>query len=114
MPNDKRISKPWFRVKAGQFQKCRPMQKSILSSILFAGLCFVSSGADNVADRITVTVRGRGPDVMLIPGLACSNAVWDATAKHLESRYRLHLVQVAGFAGSPARGNANGAIVQPT
>jgi pimeloyl-ACP methyl ester carboxylesterase len=40
--------------------------------------------------------------------------VWEATAKHLEGRYRLHLVQVAGFAGLPARGNANGAIIQPT
>jgi pimeloyl-ACP methyl ester carboxylesterase len=70
--------------------------------------------ADSVSDRITVTVRGQGPDVVLIPGLACSNAVWDATAKQFEGHYRLHIVQVAGFAGSPARANAKGPVLQPT
>jgi pimeloyl-ACP methyl ester carboxylesterase len=66
------------------------------------------------SDRITVTVRGQGPDVVLIPGLACSGAVWDATEKKLEAGYRLHIVQVAGFAGAPASANASGTVVQPT
>jgi len=70
--------------------------------------------ADPVSDRITVTVRGHGPDVLLIPGLTCSGAVWDATAKQLENRFRLHIIQVAGFAGSPPGANTNGAILQPT
>jgi pimeloyl-ACP methyl ester carboxylesterase len=70
--------------------------------------------ADPISDRITVTVRGQGPDVLLIPGLTSSSAVWDATAKHLEEHYRLHIIQVAGFAGSPARANAQGPVVQPT
>jgi pimeloyl-ACP methyl ester carboxylesterase len=64
-------------------------------------------------DRITVTVRGKGPDVVLIPGLACSSAVWDATARQLEEHYRLHIVQVAGFGGLPASTNASGTVVQP-
>ncbi|HVM61904.1 MAG TPA: alpha/beta hydrolase [Verrucomicrobiae bacterium] len=70
--------------------------------------------AETVSDRITVTVRGQGPDAVLIPGLASSSAVWDATAKRLEARYRLHIVQVAGFAGAPARANAQGPVIQPT
>jgi len=70
--------------------------------------------ADDISDRITVTVRGKGPDVVLIPGLATSSAVWDATAKHFEDRYRLHIVQVAGFGGSPSRANSKGAVIQPT
>src|SRR5205814_6185646 len=41
-------------------------------------------------------------------------AVWDATVRHLEGHYRLHIVQVAGFAGAPARANAQGPVVQPT
>jgi pimeloyl-ACP methyl ester carboxylesterase len=61
--------------------------------------------------RFTVEVRGKGPDVILIPGLASSRAVWEPTAKALEGRYRLHVVQVNGFAGSPAGGNAQGPIV---
>ena len=70
--------------------------------------------ADPVSDRITVTVRGQGPDVLLIPGLASSSAVWDATATGLEGRCRLHIVQVAGFAGSLPRANAQGPVLQPT
>src|SRR5882724_1259443 len=70
--------------------------------------------ADTVSNRMTVTVRGHGPDVLLIPGLATSSAVWDATASHLENHFRLHIIQVAGFAGSPAQGNAQGPVMQPT
>jgi pimeloyl-ACP methyl ester carboxylesterase len=73
-----------------------------------------NAGADAVSDRITVTVRGKGPDVLLIPGLATSGAVWDATASHLENHFRLHIVQVAGFAGAPPQANAQGPVVQPT
>jgi pimeloyl-ACP methyl ester carboxylesterase len=70
--------------------------------------------AEPFSERITVTVRGKGPDVVLIPGLACSNAVWDTTVRHLDGSYRLHIVQVAGFAGSPPRANAQGPVLQPT
>lgn len=63
--------------------------------------------------RFTVEVRGQGPDVILIPGLASSRDVWTATAKQLEGRYRVHLVQVAGFAGAPVAGNAEGPVVAP-
>ena len=85
----------------------------ILLSAVFV-LQFHAASAALTSDRITVTVRGKGPDVVLIPGLACSAAVWDATAKQLEDRYRMHIVQVAGFAGAPANANASGAIIQPT
>jgi pimeloyl-ACP methyl ester carboxylesterase len=84
-----------------------------LSILLFGAFC-ATAVADPVGDRITVTVRGKGPDVILIPGLTCSTAVWDATAERFEGRYRLHLVQVAGFAGAPARANAKGEVIQPT
>ncbi len=63
--------------------------------------------------RFTVTVRGAGPDVILIPGLASSAHVWDVEAAKLQSRYRLHIVQVAGFAGTPAGPNASGPVLQP-
>ena len=53
----------------------------------------------------TVSVSGAGPDVILMPGLASSAAVWDETVAALNDRYRFHVVQVGGFAGAPARGN---------
>lgn len=65
------------------------------------------------ADRIAVTVTGKGPDVVLIPGLASSGAVWDATVKQISDRYRVHVVQVAGFAGAPVAGNGEGPVLEP-
>jgi len=92
------------------------MHKSNLMKLLVTVIAWhlTAAMADSISERITVTVRGKGPDVVLIPGLTCSSAVWDATAKRLEGTYRLHIVQVAGFAGLPAQANANGAILQPT
>jgi pimeloyl-ACP methyl ester carboxylesterase len=67
-----------------------------------------------VRDRISVEVVGKGPDLVLIPGLASSRETWKATAERLKGRYRLHLVQVAGFAGEPARANSQGQVLAPT
>jgi pimeloyl-ACP methyl ester carboxylesterase len=63
--------------------------------------------------RFSVEISGQGPDVILIPGLASSRDVWDATVDQLDDRYRVHAIQVAGFAGEPAGGNAEGPVVQP-
>ena len=64
------------------------------------------------SDRIQVTVSGEGPDVILIPGLSSSPAVWESTVAAMPG-YRYHLVQVNGFAGAPARANASGPVVAP-
>ena len=58
------------------------------------------------AARFSVEVTGSGPDVILIPGLGCSRDVWTDTVAHLKSRYRLHVINLAGFAGEPAGANA--------
>ncbi len=64
-------------------------------------------------DRIAVEVVGKGPDVVLIPGLASSRETWRRSAERLRGRYRLHIVQVNGFAGAPAGANASGPVVGP-
>ncbi|MEA3015440.1 MAG: hypothetical protein QOI38_162 [Sphingomonadales bacterium] len=64
------------------------------------------------SDRIGVTVRGEGPDVVLIPGLSSSPAVWESTVAALPG-YRYHIVHVAGFAGRPPGANASGPVVAP-
>lgn len=84
---------------------------ALLGLILPLGLAATAQAAEPT--RFTVEVRGKGPDVILIPGLASSRDVWAATAKQLEGRYRVHLIQVAGFAGLPAGGNAEGGVVEP-
>lgn len=65
-------------------------------------------------DRISVTVEGTGPDIILIPGLASSREVWAGLAARLRATYRLHLVQVAGFAGSPVVSDSDGLVLAPT
>lgn len=67
-----------------------------------------------VRDRFSDEIVGKGKDVMFIPGLASSRAAWKATAERLRGHYRLHLIQVAGFAGEPARANASGEVLIPT
>lgn len=58
--------------------------------------------------RFTVVDQGTTgkPDVILLPGLTSGRWVWEAQAAKLASDYRLHLLQVNGFAGQPAGANA--------
>lgn len=60
--------------------------------------------------RIVVETRGSGPDLILVPGLASTAAVWARTAERLEGR-RLHLVSVRGFGDLAAGDNADGAVM---
>lgn len=62
--------------------------------------------------RFSVEVQGQGPDVILIPGLTAGRDVWSGVVNAVPG-YRYHLVQIAGFAGDPARGNAEGLVVAP-
>lgn len=65
------------------------------------------------SDRIEVTTRGTGPDVILIPGLSSSpGRAWDSTVAAMPG-YRYHLVQVKGFAGMPVAANATGPVAAP-
>lgn len=69
---------------------------------------------DEANARFSVTVTGTGPDVILIPGLGSSAAVWDETVAHLKTQYRLHVLNISGFAGEPAAGNAQGEVIAPS
>ncbi|HEX8644019.1 MAG TPA: alpha/beta hydrolase [Allosphingosinicella sp.] len=64
------------------------------------------------SERIGVTVRGEGPDVVLIPGLSSSPTVWDSTIAAVPG-YRYHVVHVSGFAGRAPGANATGPVVAP-
>jgi pimeloyl-ACP methyl ester carboxylesterase len=67
-----------------------------------------------VRDRFSDEIVGKGPDLVFIPGLSSSRATWKATAERLRGKYRLHLINIAGFAGEPARANAEGEVFAPT
>jgi pimeloyl-ACP methyl ester carboxylesterase len=63
--------------------------------------------------RFSVIVEGSGPDLILIPGLTSSRRVWDQAVASLGGHYRVHRIQIAGFGGEPARGNAAGPVLAP-
>lgn len=63
-------------------------------------------------------VRVDGPehpqgDVILVPGLSSSPAVWQGLTDQLKHRYRVHRVHVQGFGGAPAEDNAEGTVSAP-
>ena len=107
------------------------MRYKVVPTVIAAGLLFAILGSaaaeipsssnrlftsDKLVsdDRISVEVVGRGPDVILIPGLASSRETWRRTVERLRGKYRFHLVQVNGFSGAPAGANASGPIIEPT
>jgi len=80
--------------------------------IPFLALAQPAAAKGFTSDRISVTVAGSGPDVVLIAGLSSSPDVWKSTIAAVPG-YRYHLVKVAGFDGAPAGANASGPVLIP-
>lgn len=76
----------------------KPLVSGFLATVLSSGL--VVHAAQPTA--FTVQVSGTGKPMILIAGLASSGAVWDSTVAHFAAHYRCFVLQLAGFAGSPA------------
>jgi pimeloyl-ACP methyl ester carboxylesterase len=49
----------------------------------------------------TVRVSGAGQPVVFIPDLGAPGEVWDTTLAHLGGRVEAHVIDIAGFAGTP-------------
>ncbi len=88
----------------------------VLAAALMASACASAPEAPRqsfTSDRISVVTRGSGPDVIFIPGLSSHRDLWAETADALDDRYTVHLVQLNGFGGFPAAGNAEGPVAAP-
>jgi pimeloyl-[acyl-carrier protein] methyl ester esterase len=90
-------------------------RRNILKGLVGGALLWsVGTGARAQAafrsPRITVATRGRGADVILIPGLASTADVWRGVADRLADKRRLHLISVRGFGDLDAGANASGAL----
>lgn len=89
--------------------------------LLLMSLCVPASAAQSpsvasaqpTSQRISVQTQGAGSDVILIPGLASSRDVWAGLAADLRQHHRIHLVELAGFASTPAVANPDGKVVAP-
>jgi pimeloyl-ACP methyl ester carboxylesterase len=96
------------------------MLRTILTALMLAAMPALAvaatpsgTAAAFASDRISVTAKGSGPDVILVPGLTSSPAAWKFVAEDVPG-YRYHYVQVKGFAGTPAEGNAKGEVTKMT
>lgn len=74
---------------------------AVFATHALAGPVTAIQTAPFASDRLSVEVIGSGPDVILIPGLASSREVWRPLATRLAATHRVHLIQLAGFAGEP-------------
>jgi pimeloyl-ACP methyl ester carboxylesterase len=86
----------------------------VFAALMFWQMAQQAKAAPFTPTRFTVAVEGQGPDVIMIPGLASSSAVWRPEANRLKPRYRVHLIQVNGFAGTPPGANTNGPVIAGT
>lgn len=92
---------PLLRLAAARAQRAF-CTVSMCFAVIVAIVVAVTTSA-HAAVPFEVRVTGTGPDVLLIPGLASSGAVWDDTVKQLCTRHRCHVFTLAGFAGVPAQ-----------
>jgi N-formylmaleamate deformylase len=94
----------------------RPLLLAAFALAPLAGAALVPQASEAAPafrpTRFSALVTGSGPDVILIPGLTASRDVWKGTVAAVPG-YRYHLIQVAGFAGTPAAGNSKGDVVAP-
>lgn len=76
-------------------------RRSALLSLLLTSSIATATAVDGETrrDLFGIEVVGSGPDLLLLPGLGSSPEVWSSLVSRLSSRYRIHLVSVAGFAG---------------
>jgi len=79
----------------------RPLLAALAALILPAA----ALAHDTPAPCAPFEVVGSGPDLVLVPGLGSSPAVWDGVKASLAKNYRLHLVHIAGFAGRASEGD---------
>ncbi|MCU1280171.1 MAG: alpha/beta hydrolase [bacterium] len=70
--------------------------------LLALSLLVLALPARGAPRAFSVQVRGSGPPVVLIPGLACGGEVWAPTVARYQAGHQMHVLTLAGFAGQKA------------
>ncbi|WP_372626856.1 alpha/beta fold hydrolase [Arsukibacterium sp.] len=71
-------------------------------TLTIVGGVLAANFSAKAAESFSVEVIGSGKPVIMIPGLMSDARVWRPTAEALADDYQLHLISIAGFAGTPA------------
>jgi pimeloyl-ACP methyl ester carboxylesterase len=76
---------------------------AVAIAVVAATVSSSSWAADRVerAGELTLTVRGEGKPVLMIPGLNSAASVWDEACAALQPGVKCLMVQIPGFAGAP-------------
>lgn len=92
-----------------------PTLVGFMLSFISTSFANTSSGTNTAPwnEWISITTEGEGPDLILIPGLASSREVWSKQAVNLRKNYKLHLVQISGFAESAPVTNTENGVAKP-
>src|SRR5690606_29534771 len=92
-----------------------PTLVGFMLSFASASFATMASGTNAAPwnEWISITTEGEGPDLILIPGLALSREVWSKQAVNLRKNYKLHLVQISGFAESAPAANTENGVAKP-
>ncbi|MBU3005027.1 alpha/beta fold hydrolase [Paraglaciecola arctica] len=74
---------------------------TVLFQMAISGVLFA---AENTASnkQFVAKVTGAGKPVILIPGLMSDGSVWQDLANALSTTYQVHIINLAGFASTPA------------
>jgi len=70
-----------------------------LTGLLLTALLTTTAAAQSPHPSFAVAVSGRGPAVVLIPGLLSTGEVWDTTVARYKDRHTMHVLTLAGFGG---------------
>jgi len=62
---------------------------------------------------MSVKTQGSGTNAIFIPGLASSRGIWTDLASGLQWSHRVHILELAGFASTPAISNRDGKVIAP-
>ena len=85
------------------------MKRTLQTLILLTSVLLAGAGQAAAPKAFTVDVTGQGRPLILIPGLASSGEVWQATVARLcgpQAARQCHVLTLAGFAGvAPIEGD---------
>ena len=85
--------------------RMRAAAAAILALVLASDVIAETAvSAEGSQPAFSSVVMGTGRPILLIPGLSCSGAVWNATVERLKESNECHVLTLAGFAGQPPIG----------